>query len=284
MKALILAAGYGKRLEPYTNSTPKPLFTLLNQPLLDRIIRKLISAGISSIMVNTHHLHHQIEQYLSSQSYAVPVATRYEPEILGTGGGIKNLIDFWDDEPFMVINSDILFDTDLEAFCRYHVNGDSIATLMLCDHQIFNQVRVDPDNHILGFVSGAPPLEPETKRLTFTGVQILHPELLGFIPTHQFSSVIDAYKLALLANKKIRAYIPDHLTWTDIGSPERYREAACQAMTREVLLPGTSHHDVPKIETHKLAGDGSDCLWYRVTSGDSSVIMVDHGIRTGSGT
>lgn len=284
MKALILAAGYGKRLEPYTNSTPKPLFTLLNQPLLDRVIRKLISAGISSIMVNTHHLHHQIEQHLSSQSYTVPVATRYEPEILGTGGAIKNLVDFWDDEPFMVINSDILFDTDLEAFCRYHMNGDSAATLMLCDHQIFNQVRVDQDNHILGFGSGTPPLKSEAKRLTFTGIQIIHPELLDFIPTHQFSSVIDAYKLALLAKKEIRAYIPDHLTWADIGSPERYREAASQAMAREALFSSTRHHDVPEIETHKLAGDGSDRLWYRITSGDSSVIMVDHGIRTGSGT
>jgi len=284
MKALILAAGYGKRLEPYTNSTPKPLFTLLNQPLLDRVIRKLISAGISSIMVNTHHLHHQIEQYLPSQSYAVPVATRYEPEILGTGGAIKNLVDFWDDEPFMVINSDILFDTDLEAFCRFHMNGDSAATLMLCDHQIFNQVRVDQDNHILGFGSGTPFLKSETKRLTFTGIQIIDPELLNFIPDHQFSSIIDAYNLALLAKKEIRAYIPDHLTWTDIGSPERYREAACQVMARQAFLSSTHHHDVPKIETHRLAGDGSDRLWYRVTAGDSSVIMVDHGIRTGTGT
>jgi NDP-sugar pyrophosphorylase family protein len=284
MKALILAAGYGKRLEPYTVSTPKPLFTISNQPLLDRVIRKLTSAGISSIMVNTHHLHQQIEEFLSSQSYAVPVATRYESEILGTGGAIKNLADFWDDEPFIVINSDILFNTDLEAFCRYHMNGDSAATLMLCDHQMFNQVWVGQENHILSFGSGTPSLKSETKLLTFTGVQIIHPELLDFIPAHQFSSIIDAYKLALLEKKEIRAYIPDHLIWTDIGSPERYREAACQAMAREALLSRSHHHDVSKIETHKLAGDGSDRLWYRVTSDDSSVIMVDHGIRTGPET
>ena len=61
MKALILAAGFGKRLEPYTQRTPKPLFTLSNQPLLDRVVRELVSAGISAIVVNTHHLHQQIE-------------------------------------------------------------------------------------------------------------------------------------------------------------------------------------------------------------------------------
>ncbi len=66
MKALILAAGFGKRLEPYTSHTPKPLFSISNQPLLDRVIRLLSSAGISSVTVNTHHLHYQIERYLIS--------------------------------------------------------------------------------------------------------------------------------------------------------------------------------------------------------------------------
>jgi NDP-sugar pyrophosphorylase family protein/tRNA A-37 threonylcarbamoyl transferase component Bud32 len=284
MKALILAAGFGKRLEPYTRHTPKPLFTLSNQPILDRVIRRLPSAGISSVVVNTHHLHHQIETYLSSQSYAIPVATRYEPDILGTGGAIKNLTDYWDDEPFMVINSDILFDTDLETFCRYHMSGDSAATLMLCDHQMFNQVWVGPCNHILGFGSGTPPHKSEAKLLTFTGIQIIHPEVLSFIPAQQFSSIIDAYKLALSEKKEIQAYIPDHLTWADIGSPERYRDAACQVMAREALSSINHHHDSPKIDICKLAGDGSDRSWYRVTSGDTSIVMVDHGIRTGSET
>ncbi len=122
MKALILAAGFGKRLEPYTHHTPKPLFTISNQPLLDRVIRRLSSAGISAVMVNTHHLHHQIERYLTSHSYPIPVTTRYEPEILGTGGAIKNLSDFWDDEPFMVVNSDIITDIDLKNVFDFHLN------------------------------------------------------------------------------------------------------------------------------------------------------------------
>jgi aminoglycoside/choline kinase family phosphotransferase/UTP-glucose-1-phosphate uridylyltransferase len=284
MKALILAAGFGKRLEPYTHRTPKPLFTISNQPLLDRVIRRLASAGISSIMVNTHHLHHQIERYLLSQAYPIPVTTRYESEILGTGGAIKNLSDFWDDEPFMVVNSDILFDTDLEAFGRYHTSGCSIATLMLCDHQMFNQVWVDPENRVLGFDSGRRPLQTNKNPLTFTGIQIIHPELLDFIPANRFYSVIDAYKKALSEKKKIRAYIPDRLAWTDIGSPERYREAACQAMARETFLGLTRQNHTPKMHMQKLAGDGSDRLWYRVTAADVGIIMVDHGIRTGPET
>ena len=284
MKALILAAGFGKRLEPYTHRTPKPLFTISNQPLLDRVIRRLAFAGISSIMVNTHHLHQQIERYLLSQSYPISVTTRYESEILGTGGAIKNLSDFWDDEPFLVVNSDILFNTDLEAFGRYHMSGCSIATLMLCDHQMFNQVWVGPENRILGFDSETRPLQTSKNPLTFTGIQIIQPELLDFIPANRFYSIIDAYKTALSEKKKIRAYIPDRLVWADIGSPDRYREAACQAMAREAFFRLTRQNDTPEIHMKKLAGDGSDRLWYRVMAADTGIIMVDHGIRKGPET
>ena len=284
MKALILAAGFGKRLEPYTHHTPKPLFTISNQPLIDRVIQKLSSAGISHIMVNTHHLHQQIERYLLSRSYTIPVTTRYEPEILGTGGAIKNLTDFWGDDPFMVVNSDILFDTDLEALCRYHMNGCALATLMLADHPLFNQVWVGQQNRILGFDLGSRPSEPDKSPLTFTGIQIIHPELLDFIPSNRFYSTIDAYKTALSVKRKIRAYIPDQLVWTDIGSPERYRDAACRAMVREVFMGLTRQDETPEIHVQKLAGDGSDRLWYRFSTADTSIIMVDHGIRTGPET
>ncbi len=204
-----------------------------NRPMIDRVIGYLKRYNTDELIVNAHHHQEQLVAHLDDgRPFGLNIRVKVEPKILGTGGGIKNTEGFWDDEPFMVINSDILFDTDLEAFCHYHMNGDSAATLMLCDHQIFNQVRVGQDNHILSFGSGTPCHKSETKRLTFTGIQIIHPELLDFIPDNQFSSIIDAYNLALLAKKEIRAYIPDHLTWTDIGTPERYREAACQAMAR----------------------------------------------------
>ena len=100
MKALILAAGYGTRLRPYTDFTPKPLFTIDGRPLLDILITQLIEAGCSGIIINTHHLHQKIEAFIAEQNYAVPVHLRHETRILGTGGAIKNVSDFWDDKPF----------------------------------------------------------------------------------------------------------------------------------------------------------------------------------------
>jgi len=114
MKAMVLAAGFGTRLLPYTQDIPKPLFPLAGQPLLDIAIKNLIRAGCDAIIVNTHHLHEQIESFIEAQAYAIPVNTCYEPTILGTGGGIKNVANFWDSRPFMVINGDIYSTIDLK--------------------------------------------------------------------------------------------------------------------------------------------------------------------------
>jgi len=67
---MILAAGYGTRLRPYTDHTPKPLFTIAGRPLLDVIIGQLQKAGCTAVIINTHHLHHQIETFLTAQNYS----------------------------------------------------------------------------------------------------------------------------------------------------------------------------------------------------------------------
>ena len=88
---MILAAGFGTRLRPYTHSTPKPLFTIAERPILDLAIRRLEASGCSAVIVNTHHLHDRINAFLNSQQYDIPVYTSFEPILLGTGGAIKNV-------------------------------------------------------------------------------------------------------------------------------------------------------------------------------------------------
>ena len=155
MKALILAAGYGNRLRPYTDHTPKPLFSIAGRPLLDVIIDQLQKAGCKAAIVNTHHLHQKIEAFLAAQQYSLEVLTRYEPQILGSGGAIKNLADFWDDEPFMVINADIVADIDLKEVYSDHCRQHAPATLVLCDDPVFNSVAVEQNKWITGFSNQA---------------------------------------------------------------------------------------------------------------------------------
>ena len=298
MKALILAAGLGTRLKPYSEYTPKPLFTIANRPLLDMIISNLIASGCKAIIVNTHHLHQKIDAYLAGKKYPIPVLTRHEPNILGTGGAIKNVADFWNDNPFMVINSDIFTDIDFKGVYEFHLNHFHPATLVLHNDPEFNSVVLNKDGFIQDFdgrfsitascnstINGSKPSEfEEYKKLTFTGIQVLNPELLELIPDNVFFSIIDGYKKLLSQNKKICAYVTKDHYWKDLGTPERYRRAVFDKMACEAFkqaFPGTVYNDIVRTE---LYGDGSDRKWYRVNLGNQSLVMVDHGIRKNDST
>ncbi len=280
MKALILAAGYGTRLRPYTNHTPKPLFPIAGRPLLDIIIDNLQKAGCEAIIINTHHLHQEIEAFVAASNYSLSVSTRYEPQILGTGGAIKNVADFWDHQPLMVINADILADIDLSEVYRIHCRQHPPATLVLCDNPAFNSVAVEQDKWITGFrergqISG----NPAERLLTFTGIQVLEPQVLDYIPENVAYSSIEAFKKILADDKKLQAYIAADAKWHDIGTPESYRQTAYERALPRAF--GKAFGDISglRIAKKKLKGDGSQRQWYRLQAGGHSLIMADHGIR-----
>jgi len=280
MKALILAAGFGTRLRPYTNHTPKPLFSIAGRPLLDIIIDNLQKAGCEAVIINTHHLHQQIEAFVAERNYSLSVSTRYEPQILGTGGAIKNVADFWDHLPFMVINADIAADVDLAEVYRSHCRQHPAATLVLCDDPVFNSVAVEQNKWIKGFRDrGQIPEQPAERLLTFTGIQVLDPRVLDYIPENKAYSSIDAFKKILADEKKLQAYIAPKGKWQDIGTPERYRQTAYEIVSP--LAFRNAFGDIPGlwIKKKKLKGDGSERQWYRLKSGRHCLIMADHGIR-----
>jgi NDP-sugar pyrophosphorylase family protein len=280
MKALILAAGFGTRLRPYTNHTPKPLFSIAGRPLLDIIIHNLQKAGCEAVIINTHHLHQEIEAFVTARNYSFPVTTRYEPQILGTGGAIKNVADFWDHQPFMVINADIVADIDLADVYRIHCRQHPPATLVLCDDPVFNSVAVEQDKWIKAFQnSGQISGQPAQRLLTFTGIQVLEPQVLDYIPENTSSSSIDAFKKILADNKKLQAYIAPKGKWQDIGTPERYRQTALETALPRAFRKAFGDIPGPGIEKKKLQGDGSERQWYRLKAGRHSLIMADHGIR-----
>lgn len=279
MKALILAAGYGTRLHPYTETYPKPLFPINGKAILSRVIDRLISAGCTGIIINTHHLHEQIESFIANQSFPVPVLTRYEPAILGTGGAIRNVSDFLDNAPFLVINSDIVTDLDLKAVYAYHCGHAYPATMVMHDHKAFNSVAVDPLHFISAFtperIAGDPIL------LAFTGIQVLDRQVLAFIPEGQAVSSIDIYQAMLDQGALIKAYVPDSFYWQDIGTPERYCAAVFDQTAPAAFFNAFDYRPaISDIRTHQLTGDGSDRKWYRLIAGDHSMILADHGMQT----
>ncbi len=280
MKALILAAGLGTRLQPYTDHTPKPLFPVLGTPLLDIMITKLMDAGCQAIIINTHHLHEEIETFIAQKSYSIPVQTRYEPTILGTGGAIRNVKDFWDDHPFMVINADIVTTIDLKSVYDSHCRHSHPATLVLADDVDFNSVVCDSEGFVTGFQDASNfNHQPSMTALTFTGIQVLDSEIMNFIPAGVPSSSIDAYTRMIDEGKKIKAFLSSSAYWKDIGTAERYKAAVFEVTAPEVFKRIFPDLQIGPVAREPLKGDGSDRQWSRLKMGTASMIVVDHGIR-----
>ena len=156
MDALILAAGEGTRLRPLTYTKPKPLLPILNRPLLERTLEYLSRFSVDRVILNTHHLAGQFETYIPSLKIDGfhELATRYEPLLLNTGGGLVNTRDFFKSDPFMVISGDILTDIDLKKAVDFHQSHNDPVTLVLHDYPEFNQIKVDSAGRILKIRTG----------------------------------------------------------------------------------------------------------------------------------
>ena len=109
-KAMILAAGFGKRMLPLTKNTPKPLIKVGPKNLLERSIEILIKIGINELVLNTHHLSKEIENFLKKKNYEISISIiKEEKELLDTGGGILNATRQFKNEPFFVLNPDTIW-------------------------------------------------------------------------------------------------------------------------------------------------------------------------------
>ncbi len=222
MKAMILAAGMGERLQPLTSIYPKVLVPVVNKPVIDRIIQFLKTHGVEKIIINAHHHYQMIRDYIKrGNPFGVKVEIRIEKEILGTGGGIKNTQDFWGKDPFIVINGDILTDIDLGDVYEFHLKKNHLVTMVLHDFPKYNKVRVDKEMNILSIGPGT-----DLKgTLAFTGIHVINPEVLNFIPEKKRYNIIDAYKRLIDLKKPIRGYIATGHRWIDIGTISDYLRA-----------------------------------------------------------
>src|SRR5436309_7396949 len=135
MKAMILAAGLGTRLQPLTQTRPKALVEIAGMPLLAWVIARLAQHGFTEIVVNAYHLADQIaaflDEYQRQPDHAgVSLAVSKETDLLGTGGGLQKAAWFLDDgQPFLVHNVDVLTDLDLNCLMEAHRDSGAIATL-----------------------------------------------------------------------------------------------------------------------------------------------------------
>lgn len=211
---MILAAGLGTRLRPYSLLRPKPLFPIVNTPLLLLTIERLQKAGFSSIIVNAHHLAEQIDKVVADIS---GVFLQKEEIELGTGGGLRRALAMLDDEPLLVVNGDIYHTIDYRKALDDHLDSGAAATMVMHDCPRFNNVRVE-SGRVVSFTEqqGTPSLQ------AFTGIHVINPAVLEPIPPDSLFNIIDRYQRLLEENQDIRALTVSGHYWTDIGTPDDY--------------------------------------------------------------
>jgi len=238
MQAMILAAGLGTRLRPYTLVRPKPLFPVLNRPLLHILIDMLRDVGCAHIVVNGHHLSRLI---MEAVRCLPDVAFQDEPEILGTGGGIRKALAGFSAEPVLVMNGDIFHTVNLAQLYRHHINSGNIITMALHDYPRFRSVSVSGDR----IVSFRPAEHmPKNSLLTFTGIHVVEPEVIRQIPAGRFHNIIDLYENLAKRGERVGFVRVDDCFWRDIGTPDDYlrlhKELLTGSVEQKSVLPAVS--------------------------------------------
>lgn len=271
MKAMILAAGFGTRLRPYSLIRPKPLFPLLTTPLLLHTIQRLKGAGFTEIGINCHHLAMQIRESVKDIEgiHLFP-----EEDILGTGGGLQNAAAWFGDEPVLVTNGDIFHDFDFAEILSYHVEQGRIATLVCHDFPRFNKVSLGEDNMVMQFS----PCKHAARVAAFTGVHVLEPRALAVVPPG-FSTIIDCYNHWLQAGEVVQAMMVHDQFWTDMGTVDDYLDLHSHLLRQaeepllvhpSVATEGVSLKDWVSIGENALLGQG--CSLERVVVWDGAVV------------
>ena len=271
MKAMILAAGFGTRLQPYSLLRPKPLFPVVNTPILLHIIRRLKAAGFTDIGVNCHHLASQIIEFLQGID---GVHVFPEDTVLGTGGGLKNAEDWFSGESVLITNGDIYHDFDLTEIMDFHRQQGNLATLVCHDSAHFNKVSLGEGQ----FISQFTPCPEALDVVAFTGVYVLEPQLLSVV-NPGFSSIIDCYTYWIDQRQPIQAMMVQNHFWMDMGTPADYlglhAKLLCKTQSSLLVHPSVNVEHViledwVSIGENAILGEG--CHLERVVVWDGGFV------------
>ncbi len=217
MKALILSAGFGTRLKPLTDTTPKALIPYKGKPLIVHQIEKLKSVGINEIVVNVHHLKEKIIDFFDTNDFGITVNISDEEEILGTGGGIINADKFLKDETyFLVVNADIISDVDITKFIKSH-SENNFATLAVQRRKTSRYLEFDTDMNLIGRANEN---SLEKNLYAFNAMHVISKEIFNSGYKTEFKDIIEIYLEAIQKGKTIKGYDVGPAEFKDIGKHE----------------------------------------------------------------
>jgi mannose-1-phosphate guanylyltransferase len=217
-QAFVLGAGLGTRLRPLTDDLPKPLVPIFQKPLITFAFDHLLAAGCEKLVVNTHRLPERFAAVFPESLYRDRrILFLHEPEILGTGGGIKNARRLLASESFVVYSGDILADFELAPLFEEHARAGNDVTLALRKTHFPPTIALRD-----GLVVDIGGKRGEAAEYDFANVSVWNPEIISRIPSGRSVSFIPTLVEAIAKGEKIGGVVVNDGKWFNIGSAEEY--------------------------------------------------------------
>jgi mannose-1-phosphate guanylyltransferase len=277
MKAMVLAAGLGTRLRPLTYEIPKPMVPVVDRPVMAHIVDLCRSQGFDELIANLHYFPDTIREYFGDS-----IEYRYEEELLGTAGGVRNVRDFFGDEPVVIISGDALTDIDLRKLVERHEQAGGIGTLtvkQVDDTREYGVVLHDADGRISGFQEKPHPDEA-LSNLGNCGIYCFSPQIFDYFPATDFVDWANDVFPVLLEND-VPFYIHEiEEYWNDVGSLDELRAGTFDALSGALKIQVPASAPAPDdahVDGDVWIGDGCTIgsgvrLTGPVVVGDGSVV------------
>ncbi len=295
MKAMLLAAGFGTRLRPFTYLLPKAMIPVLNRPLIGWIVEHAMRAGVRELIVNLHHFPKAIERYLLAAFPQAAFTFSHEPELLGTGGGVRKVRELLEgDEDFFLANGDTIQRPPFAELRAARRATDALAALTLRHPPAgdnYTAVWLD-GTRITGFGNG--PVDGTGEALMFSGSHCISHRLFDLLPDRAVSGLVgDVYAPAVVSGRGTLAGVAfDDPFWFDIGTPQRYLGATRDLLGDRSLVEATA--SASGSLTRSVVGARSvvrgrlrdSVVWddSRIAAGVSLTnCIVGHGVELASG-
>jgi len=231
MKAMIFAAGLGKRLEKITENIPKALVDINGKTALNLAVEKCTDYGFNDIIINVHHFADMVEDEasrLNKMGFRISVSDEREM-LLETGGGLYKARGFFDKNPFLIYNVDIISDLDLSSLYSFHIKNNGLATLAVRNRPGNRFYLVNESGLIRGWTNkltgekilvGA--VSEKLTEIAFSSMHIVEPEIFDFMNEGIYTMTAQYLKLA--GEHNIYTFKHDEGFWADIGTPENLEQ------------------------------------------------------------
>lgn len=235
MRAVILAGGKGRRLLPYTTVFPKPLMPIGDMPILEVVLRQLKRHGFDRITMAVGHLSELLRAFFNDgKRFGLDIDYSMEENPLGTAGPLSLISGL--DEPFIVMNGDILTDLDYSNLFRHHRESGGIATIATHERSVkidYGVLESAADGIIHGYTE-----KPSIQYRVSMGVYVFDPKVLVHIPRDAYLDFPELVKTLIRNGEKVFSY-PFEGNWLDIGRPDDYEQAIMEfENNKERYLPG----------------------------------------------